>query len=79
MAVESVVLPVMRGLEPGDLISLSFERGSKAVHSKEYSVAQMSHLGDMTTQINEVLSLSVTMYKDSHGEIQVDCTKAVKI
>lgn len=61
----------MRGLEPGDLLSVSFERGNKASCTHEHSVGKLSHMGDMLTQINEIVTLSVTMYKDAHGQIQV--------
>lgn len=72
LAVRSVTLPPMRGLEHGDLLHFSLERGSKTVNSPEKQMGdKKSPVGDTITEINEDLSLSVTLYRDSHGDIQV--------
>lgn len=70
MTVVSVTLPAMRGLNPGDFIHVTFDRGSKTVSCAEHELSVFEDELSVT-EIKESLSLPVTLYKDSHGEFQV--------
>ena len=66
------VLPIMRGLETGSLIHVSFERGSKSVMTSEVQLGETEDSdGERIAEFDEVLSLGVTLYRNAQGEIQV--------
>jgi hypothetical protein len=70
--VESVKLPIMRGISSGDFIHVSLERNDKIKVSKEYPLGESEvPLGDLVAKFNESLSMSVTMYKGSKGKYEV--------
>lgn len=69
--VRDVVLPLIRGLNEGDLIHLSMERGSKSSDGEEVPAGAISSIGDMKTEFNQTLTLGVTLFKDSKGKYQV--------
>ncbi len=71
-SVQSVLLPMIRGLEADDLIHVAFERGSKLVSTKEHQLGDShSSRGGTKTIFNEVLLLPVTLFRNSLGEFQV--------
>lgn len=67
----SVSLPLIRGLAPGDLLHVSFERGNKSKETQEYAVGECDGpMGQMETIMNETLSLEASIYKDASGTAQ---------
>ena len=66
-----VVLPPIRGIDKGDFLLVSFERGSKTTDSKEVKISDISSTGDMTIEFDENLVLDATLYRESSGTYQV--------
>ena len=71
LTVHDIVLPFIRGLNEGDKLHLSLERGSRVSDGEEVLAGAASSIGDMKTVFNQTLSVGVTLYKDTKGKFQV--------
>lgn len=70
ISVKSFVLPPLKDVDAGSLVSVCFERGGKLVSSKE-NVIQIGGAGEMNVAVNEVLQMVSTMYRNNSGLFQV--------
>jgi len=62
---------VIRGVDRGDFLIVSLERGTHVVDTKEVKITDISSTGDMTVEFDEDLTLEATLYRDSQGSYQV--------
>ena len=66
-----MVLPLIRGVDKGDYVKILFERGSKVEETREVIISDVSSVGDMTVDFDQLLALDVTLYQDSHAKYMV--------
>ena len=62
---------MIRGVDRGDFLIVSLERGTHVVDTKEVKITDISSTGDMTVEFDEDLTLEATLYRDSQGSYQV--------
>ena len=65
------MLSTANGLKYGDDVSVLFERGDKSVSTCASALVQGKKNGILTTNFNETLQLTATMFKDGNGVFQV--------
>lgn len=62
---------MIRGVDRGDFLIVSLERGTHVADTKEIKITDISSTGDMTVEFDEDLTLEATLYRDSQGSYQV--------
>ena len=75
---KDVVLPPIRGVDKGDYLHVSFERGTHSSDTKEVKLDDVSGVGDIKIPFNETLKLEVTLYRDGSGNYQVSILYSMK-
>jgi hypothetical protein len=76
--VQRLQLPAVRGINEGDLIHVSFDRGSKSVRTAEQPLkAEEEDDESFFIEFKQMISLKVTLYRDSKDNFQVRCDAAL--
>jgi hypothetical protein len=70
--VQKLQLPNIKGINEGDMVHVSFEKGSKSVNTTELALAADPEDEDvLAAEFNQVVRLRVTLYRDSKDNYQV--------
>lgn len=70
--VKNIFLPEIRGLNVGDSVHVIFERGNKSVRTDDCVMEkkEQKNKTTMVVEINQALTLDVTLYRDANDHIQ---------